>query len=104
MTTYTPDAWVVVEIQGENETIRKVLAGWYGGFLNGDSWKLNSGIEETVETEDYYDFHGYSGIVYRCYKNAERMSGLMQSMYSHFKEILGDKINIVQYSGDHDSR
>ena len=98
MTTYTPDAWVVVEIQGENETIRKVLAGWYGGFLNGDSWKLNSGIEETVETEDYYDFHGYSGSTYRCYKNAERMSGMMSMVYSNFSEKLGDRIKIVQYS------
>lgn len=100
MSTYTPDAWVVLEIQGATEVIRKVLGGWYGGFANGDSWKLNSGIEETVETPDYYDFIGYSGSTYRCYKSAERMTGLTSAIYASFKETLGDRIKIVRYGKD----
>ena len=98
---YTPDAWVVVSINHNGEAIRKVLAGWYGGYARGDSWKLNSGIEKTVETDEYYDFHGYSGSVYRCYKNCERMTGLMSMIYSSIEGDAsegGVSIEVVSYA------
>ena len=83
---YTPDKWVVLEITNKDKKIRKVLASFYGGYLSGDSWKLNSGIESTVETDEYYDFTGYSGSTYRCYKNAEGMSGYTAGVYSHLQK------------------
>jgi len=66
-----PDNWVIVKVVGRGDTYYKVLAGWSGGYLDGDSWRLNSGIEKVEESEDYYDFIGYSGSVYRCRKNCE---------------------------------
>lgn len=65
---YTPEAWVVVQLSPD---LHKVFAGWRGGFATGDSWKLNSGIEKTEETDDAYLFHGFSGSVYKCYKKLE---------------------------------
>ena len=56
---YTPDNWVIVKIVYNGKTIYKVLGGWYGNFVTGDSWKLNSGITSVDEDENYYYFHGY---------------------------------------------
>ena len=74
MSTYTPDKWLVVKISIENDTIDKVCANWYGGYLNGDSWKLSSGITETVEFEDRFEYTNHSGSLYICYKGREGMN------------------------------
>ena len=73
MITNTPDNWVIIEIPTENETFYKVLVGWSGGYLGGDSWRMNSGITSYEEKDDYYLFYGYSGSVYKCYKNIEKI-------------------------------
>jgi hypothetical protein len=62
----TPDKWIVLKIGKENP-IYKVFASWYGGYLGSDSWKMNSGIKSVnIHEDDYVDFIGYSGSVYRC--------------------------------------
>lgn len=76
MSTYTPDTWVVIKIVAGQDTLYKVLAGWYGGYAGSDSWKLNSGITHVERDGDYYMFYGYSGSVYRCHKDIYRMSSL----------------------------
>lgn len=83
MAIYTPDKWVVLEISNGNETLRKVFAGWYGGFANGDSWKLNSGNEKEEEFEDRWEFTGYSGSTYVCYKSNMGMSAHMHSVLNN---------------------
>lgn len=71
MSTYIPDKWVVVKIEGEDVPLTyKVFACWYGDFLKGDSWKMNSGIVKVTKEEDYYLFEGYSGSVYKCYEES----------------------------------
>jgi len=40
---YNPDNWVVIKMNGDDPHYR-VLAGWSGGYLDGDSWRMNSGI------------------------------------------------------------
>jgi len=65
-----PQGWIVIKISKENEPdIYKVFASWRGGYLDGDSWKLNSGIKSVEQTEDEYIFHGYSGSRYFCKKS-----------------------------------
>jgi hypothetical protein len=69
MSEYNPDKWVVVKITGKDTPpVYKVFACWYGGYLDGDSWKLNSGITRVTETGDYFFFDGSSGSVYSCLK------------------------------------
>lgn len=42
---YTPSCWVIVKFTSpEHGVIYKVLAGGGGGYLNGHTWKLSSGI------------------------------------------------------------
>jgi hypothetical protein len=60
-----PDNWVVVKV---DEDFYKVLAGWSGGYLDGDSWRLNSGISEVKDDGDYWLFIGASGSIYQCHK------------------------------------
>lgn len=82
MAEYTPDSWVILKITPKDEpVIYKVLAGWYGGFANGDSWKLNSGITAFTENGDQIGFVGESGSVYTCHTSSERFTGLMHTMY-----------------------
>ena len=81
---YVPDCWVVLELGDANRTIRKVFAGWYGGYTQGDSWKLSSGITEAQEFDNRWEFKNHSGSLYICYKNANRMSGYMSGIYSNW--------------------
>lgn len=85
---YQPDAWTIVKITPNDTNIEphyRVFAGWYGGYAGSDSWKMNSGITKIDDGGDYYDFHGYSGSVYRCYKGSERMTGYMAQIYAGFQ-------------------
>lgn len=81
---YIPDCWVVLELGTAGNTIRKVFAGWYGGYTQGDSWKLSSGIVEATEYDNRWEFKNHSGSVYVCYKNSNRMSGYMTGIYNNW--------------------
>jgi len=68
---YTPEKWLVVKIEGgEFPLTYKVFACWHGGYLEGDSWKMNSGIIKVTKKDKYYLFKGYSGSVYSCNKKS----------------------------------
>tara|TARA_B110000305_G_C19098836_1_gene474297 strand:+ start:57 stop:356 length:300 start_codon:yes stop_codon:yes gene_type:complete len=77
-----PDNWVVVKV-GEN--LYKVLAGWSGGYLTSDSWKLNSGISEVKDDGDHWLFIGASGSVYKCRKGGY---GTRLNNYGILKQLL----------------
>lgn len=84
---YTPDKWVVITITSKTgQTHQRVLAGWYGGWAGSDSWKMNSGITKVEEQDEYYDFYGESGSVYRCYKAAYGLSSYTQQILEHYKK------------------
>ena len=91
MSIYTPDVWVVIEFTTPKETIRKVLAGWYGGFGGSNSWKLNSGITEVRYVDGFFEFDGYSGSTYRCHENSCHMSSLMHSVYGNWKKEIEEE-------------
>lgn len=68
MNTYDPDEWVLVRIGGSDPHY-KIFGSWRGGYLSGDSWRMNSGITDCEEFTDYYIFKGHSGSEYYCWKN-----------------------------------
>lgn len=78
---YQPDRWVMLKISHENNCVYKVLASWYGGYLGGDSWKLNSGVTSIKTDGDYYLFTGSSGSVYKCNRYQYGMSGYTTGIY-----------------------
>jgi hypothetical protein len=72
---YNPDKWLVVDIHNGEDHFQKVFTTWAGGYTNGDSWKLNSGITKVEVEDDFYLFYGESGSVYRCHKDMEGIAG-----------------------------
>jgi len=103
VTTYNPDRWVIVRIQCTSETAYKVLAGWGGGYLTGDSWQLNSGIARVEETPDHWVFHGHSGSVYKCGKSGYAMLMIMQGIWIQLKTRLGDRVVLMDEHTDWNS-
>lgn len=87
---YTPDCWIIVEVK--ETKLQKVLAGWSGGYLEGDSWRMSSGITEIdFDEKEYYTITNESGSIYRCYKSNQ---GLRMSIAGTFHRI-EDKVNVI---------
>ena len=81
-----PDGWVIVKIVGEKGTHYRVFGSWRGGFAQGDSWRMNSGIINCVFRDGYYAFEGASGSVYACAKVGYGRLGAYNSA------VLGDYV------------
>lgn len=106
MSEYKPDRWVMLKFNVGDETFYKVLAGWGGSYLEGQSWKLNSGVTHVELDGDYYLFSGYSGSVYKCHKDSYGTTSLTASIYSGWKdqlktdestiELLPEKTNFME--------
>ena len=95
MSEYNPDNWVVLKITNEQETIYKVLAGWCGGYLSGDSWRMNSGITGAEKQAYLYGFYGSSGSVYWCHEGTYRLTMANGGVYNELKERFGDGVEIM---------
>lgn len=99
MSTYYPDAWVIIKVCSEHGTYYKVLAGWYGGYANGDSWKINSGITKVVKTGNVYAFSGYSGSTYFCTEKDEGLTGLTAAIFDTYqKEVVASNMGTLTLS------
>ena len=72
---YRPDRWLMVSLTTDSKVHYRVFATWGGGYLNGDSWKLNSGVTALRETKDNFYFEGSSGSTYICNKKSYGSTG-----------------------------
>ena len=111
MSDYTPDNWVVLKLTQQiksgntgygrkEQVLYKVLAGWSGGYLDGDSWRMNSGIVDVEETDDSYIFIGDSGSRYVCNKTQNRLRMNTSGIYNQLKEQLGDQVELMPEDTD----
>ena len=74
MSEYQPDKWVIVKfVKKDQAPWYKVLGSWYGGYLNGDSWRMSSGLKSIETFENHYEMHNHSGSVYKVNKNTNGM-------------------------------
>jgi hypothetical protein len=101
--TYTPNYWQIVKITTpEGNILHKVFATWTGGYITGDSWKMNSGITKVTYDGDYVNFKGYSGSVYKCinkdhcYKTTAYTHGVLEGMIKKADKI-GAKIEVISF-------
>lgn len=97
---YTPDGWTFIKIQvyGEVKPLIKVFGSWSGGYLKGDSWRVNSGVTKIKENLDEYIVSGYSGSQYILIKQNNHITsynkGVLEDMiqellsYGHQAEII----------------
>ena len=87
MSSYTPDTWVVLLFDyPDYGKVHKVFAGWYGGYAQGDSWKLSSGIKTFVNEGKFYSSLQESGSTYNLYKQSEKLSGYQYGLLAGWKE------------------
>tara|TARA_B100000674_G_scaffold384027_1_gene327282 strand:+ start:2388 stop:2732 length:345 start_codon:yes stop_codon:yes gene_type:complete len=106
MSTNKPDKWVIIKLLGKDETtpLYKVFATWYGGYLGGDTWKLNSGIRSVEDNGDSYTFHGYSGSEYVCgkgeahYGTSSYTGSVLESMIDNVTDHTHNIIEILKHS------
>ena len=94
MTTYKPDKWVIIEVTTPDGIYKKILSSWYGGFADGDSWRLSSNIDNVTEEQHYYEFETYTGSIYHCFKDNIGMSLYTQSIYDGWLQDLPDGIEM----------
>lgn len=90
MSTYNPDSWIVLKVLGDNP-FYKVLGGWSGGYLDGDSWRINSGIKSVTFDGEYFSFEGFSGSIYECHKSGY---GIRMSIAGVYNKL--SKANLVE--------
>lgn len=87
MTVYLPDNWVVLQIKNPDmDPIFKVLGGWSGSYLDGSSWRLNSGIAEIRDQGDFWSVSGSSGSTYLCHKESEHLRLNIAGVLSGFQK------------------
>lgn len=90
---YQPHNWVIIKIHSPKEPdFYKVLGGWSGGYLDGDYWRINSGITRVEEEGDFYLFHGSSGSIYKCHKEGEytrqNIMGVLMKLQEQGHEVV----------------
>lgn len=83
---YTPDHWVLVQLESPKYKTTKILSGWYGGYLNADTWRLSSGVSSIEDHDTHYIIRNESGSVYTCRKSSEGFTGLSGSIYNGWLE------------------
>lgn len=98
MSIYTPDRWQVIQLSDDNITTHKVFAGWYGGYLGSDRWKLSSGITNCKEFDDRFEFTNHSGSVYVCYKQCQGATGYMTQIYYNWTQEHGESIKTIEWA------
>jgi hypothetical protein len=93
---YTPDTWVIVELSSDKGTHHRIMGGWYGGYAQGDQWRISSGVESIVDKGKLYEVPNTSGSVYLLHKQSEKLSfytgQVLSSMAENTKDI---KIKVV---------
>jgi hypothetical protein len=90
----TCDNWIVIKIKG-NDPHYRLLVGTSGGYLDGDSWRLNSGITKFVHDGDYWLVEGSSSSVYRCCKTAYGLRMNNAAIWAKLQKLHSDKVEMM---------
>jgi len=93
-----PDAWVIIEVNHNGEQFQKVLSGWSGSYLYGDSWRMSSPIKTmNIDVEqDYITVETDSGSVYNLRKEYQGLRMSNAGIWNQLKERFGDAVEIVE--------
>lgn len=100
-----PDRWVIIKITSGDEVFYKVFATWLGGYLDGDAWKVNSGIVRVEQEGDFLKFFGHSGSCYECapaehaYGTNYYTQGVLDNMINKATE-LGHQMEVMPSDTD----
>lgn len=99
MSNYYPDNWIVIKLKGDDPHYR-VLAGWSGGYLSGDSWRMNSGITRVEKGSSTWKFYGSSGSCYECGFHNYTLRMNNAGIWAKLQELHGDKVEMMPEDTD----
>lgn len=85
---YIPDSWKIIKIKTKDKIYFRVLGGWSGGYLDGDSWRMSSGIENIKfsKKDNMYYIKNASGSTYKCLNNCEGFILITGGIFEKIKE------------------
>ncbi len=96
----TPDRWVAVQVETEEDRYTRIIAGWVGGYFGSDSYRISTPIVEEREDEHNIRFSTESGSTYICNRNAEGFTPFTRDIYDRVRvgaETQGAKIKVLAY-------
>lgn len=97
MSDYYPDKYCILKLTNKEtgETHYRVFATFYGGYIYGDSWKMNSGIESAkMLAGGCIEFLGTSGSTYGCNIHSYGVGGWHASVLRSIIEKQKDLVDI----------
>lgn len=98
---HTPDNWVVIKFTPSTGLpYYRVLCGWSGGYLDGSSWRMNSGISYVNKDGDFFYFYGTSGSCYRCHQHSYGLRSNNAYVWAELQEVYQDKVCIMDEGTD----
>ena len=94
----TPDSWVILEVNHEGDQFQRILSGWSGSYLYGDSWRMSSPIKELniKVNQDFFTATTDSGSTYQLFKSRQGLRMSNAGIYNELKEKHGDSVEIVE--------
>ena len=93
----TPNCWVIIEVNHEGKQFQKILSGWSGGYLDGDSWRMSSPVKELdikIDSE-WITAITESGSTYNLLKESQGLRMSNAGIYNQLKEKFGDAIEMI---------
>jgi hypothetical protein len=91
---YYPNNWVVIFFDTDTPHY-KILGGWSGGYLHGDSWRMNSGIVRVEKDGDNYKFYGSSGSCYSCHESSYGLRNNNAYVWNGLSKKHGEKVVLM---------
>ena len=93
----TPDSWVIVEVNHEGQQFQKIISGWSGSYLYGDSWRMSSPIKEIniKVNQDYFTVDTQTGSRYNLFKSRQGLRMSNAGIYNQLKEQFGDAVELI---------
>lgn len=91
----TPDTWVIIEVK-HKPPVQKILAGWGGSYLYGDSWRMSSPISNFTSDDTSYLATTESGSTYVLPKHSQGLRMSIAGIYNQLTEKFGDKIELIE--------
>jgi len=93
---YYLDNWVILETTLNNKVDYVLLGGCSGGYLDGDTWRMNSGIKTVAKAGKRYIVTGKSGSIYSIPIEREGLSMSFAYIFNKLSEDYGDAVKIVK--------
>ena len=94
----TPDSWVIIEVNHEGEQFQKILSGWSGSYLYGDSWRMSSRVREISikVNQDFFTVDTETGSQYTLFKSRQGLRMSNAGIYNQLKDKYDDKLEIIE--------